>query len=74
VSHSPGPQGRERNHLCELGLDGGRRLHCLGRPDDGAERAEETLMLYELAQIIVLSKDLHVTTIGRSAGALSRTA
>jgi hypothetical protein len=61
MSHATGPQRGERNHRCKFRfrLDGSRLLYSLVGRNDGAERTEETLMLYELAQIIVLSKDLH---------------
>ena len=59
MSDATGPQRGERNHRRKFRLDRSRRLRSPGGRNDGAEGTEETLMLYELAQIIVLSKDLH---------------
>jgi hypothetical protein len=59
MAHSACPLRGEREHWCEFRLGRDLLLWSGGRRNDGAERTEEALMLYELAQIIVLSKDLH---------------
>jgi len=60
MSDAASPQGGERDDRRQFRLDRGcRLLRRRGRSHDGTERADEPLMLYELAQIIVLSKDLH---------------
>jgi hypothetical protein len=60
MSDAACPQGGERDDRGQLRLDHRRRLlRRRGSANDGTERTKEPLMLYELAQIIVLSKDLH---------------